>query len=110
MTITTSVTDITGTARTNVYFYLIYDTSTMLVDGQVKAEICAFVSEAVKDAGASRIYLTYGTEQFNSTSFTLALSDVVKAGSNCLVSDVVSFFHTKAEAAIEATTGWSVTI
>lgn len=109
MIITNSVTDITGTARTNVYFYLVYDTSTMLVDGQVRAEICAYVSELAKDAGSSRIYLIAGTSNYNEASFTLALSDVVKSGAGCTVADVVSYFTTKAKEAITANTGWNIT-
>lgn len=110
MIITSSVTDITDTSRSNIYFYLKYDTSTMLVDGKVKAEICAYVNEAAKDVGSKRICLMNGSDQYNILSFTLALSDVIKAGSNCLVSDVVTFFNTKAKAAIFADTGWNITI
>jgi len=109
MIITNSTTDTTGTARTNVYFWVKYDVSTLNVDGIIKGEIMAFVSEAAMDAEAARIFLIKDGQQVNNISFVLAATDVVKSAANCLVSDVADFWNDNAKTALEALTGWTVT-
>ncbi len=108
MTITTTVIDNTGTSRANVYFYPKLNTSSMLIDGVVKATLVCFVSESAKDAGASQIFLTKDGEIVSECSFTLDMADVVKSGAGCTVADVATFFYGHVETALESLTGWSV--
>lgn len=110
MVVTTQLTDSTGRTINNAYFYVDYDTSTLRVDGIIRCRPHFYVSEESKDSGKEELYVFVSDVCINKFIFSVTEEEIVKAGANCTIADVITFFNTKSKEALNEAYGWNITI
>jgi hypothetical protein len=80
------------------------------VTGVVPVDLIFYVSTAAQAAGADRVY-PKDTNGNKITNLTLQVhpTDVVKAGANCQMSDVFTYYEQLVATALSTAYGWTVT-
>ena len=100
-----------GQSFQNTFCNVVFNTSKMLVTGQVFCSLNWYKSQEDFNAGADKIYLLDSNgNKVEDAVIDIAINDVIKESGQSHMSDVVAFFFTKTAAKLTADYGWSLSI
>lgn len=107
---TTSVQTSIGSSMINTFCNVVFNTSSMLVDGKVYCSLNWYKTEADFDAGSDKVFPVEGGLKVEDAVIQLTMGDIVKLDGNCTMQDVVNFFFTKVADKLNADYSWTCSI
>ena len=112
MIITSTINLSTGAGQTiaNAYLQMVPHMDAVMATGVVPCDLFFYTSQAAQQAGASKIYpIDSKGNLITNITLTVSPSTLVKAGANCLMSDVFAWYNTAVAALLTTAYGWTIT-